>query len=412
MDDVLKVLKAIVSSFSEFGSIPKPIRVCIALFSGIFGFCLIFVYAHLSKQQTIFLVGAIVIMGVVTGGYYLFKGRPGKESGSQQPPGEWEQAPSTPPPSPIAPASRVPVQSHATEHFWDAPARNRPAAVQRQAQPVAAAAASSVVRGPLQTVTLLELTEPLFQYICRLNRIACRGKSGETTTFLTKTAAAASSAAPAAAPARGASLDEVVVRSEIKALLEDLMSKASLDLRLSQQASKIELPLIFFIDSMIAESALPFAAQWNQHRLAYDREELAGDEKFYDLLDETLKESGEDAAERLAVFYICIGLGFTGIYFKQPEFLRKTMLSIAPRIRHLVENDQSARICPEAYQGIDTRNLVEPPGNRMVLVGLVFACFTLAVLISYVLMYREASRNLHNSIEEVLRQDLAPEQTQ
>jgi type VI protein secretion system component VasF len=32
-----------------------------------------------------------------------------------------------------------------------------------------------------------------------------------------------------------------------------------------------------------------------------------------------MKESGEEAAERLAIFYICIGLGFTGIYFKQPE---------------------------------------------------------------------------------------------
>jgi hypothetical protein len=75
-----------------------------------------------------------------------------------------------------------------------------------------------------------------------------------------------------------------------------------------------------------------------------------------------------------------------------------------------VENDQTARICPEAYQGVDTRNLVEPPSSRMVLVGLVFACFTFAVLISYVLMYREASKNLNYSIEEVLRQDLAAEQ--
>ena len=39
-----------------------------------------------------------------------------------------------------------------------------------------------------------------------------------------------------------------------------------------------------------------------------------------------MKENGDDASERLAVFYVCIGLGFTGIYFKQPEFLRKTTL--------------------------------------------------------------------------------------
>ena len=255
-------------------------------------------------------------------------------------------------------------------------------------------------------MTLLELTEPLFQYVCRLNRIGRRGTSAKPleTTFVAR------SAVGAAAAARGAALDDVVARSEIKALLEDMLSKAATDPRLSQQARKIELPLIFFVDSMISESALPFAAQWNQNRMAYDRQELAGDEKFFDLLDETIKESGEDAAERLAVFYVCIGLGFTGIYFKQPEFLRKTMLSIAPRIRHLVENDQTARICPETYQGIDSRNLVEPPGSRMVLVGLIFACFTLAVMISYVVMYRQASKNLNNSIEEVLRQDLAAQQ--
>src|SRR5204863_2919058 len=202
-----------------------------------------------------------------------------------------------------------------------------------------------------------------------------------------------------------ANLDYVVARGDIKALFEDLMSKAAADLRLSQQTRKLELPLIFFVDSMISESTLPFAAQWNQNRLAYDRQELAGDEKFFDLLDETLKENGEEAAERLAVFYICIGVGFTGIYFKQPEFLRKTMLSIAPRIRHLVENDQSAKICPEAYESVDTRNLVQPPSSRMVIVGLVFAGFTLAVLISYFVMYRSASTNLNASIKEVLQQE-------
>ncbi len=252
-------------------------------------------------------------------------------------------------------------------------------------------------------MTLLELTEPIFQYICRLNRLARRGpaaKPGDTT-FVSKTAAGK------AAAARGASLDDVVARGEIKALFEDMMSKASTDLRLSQQARKIELPLIFFVDSMISESTLSFAAQWNLNRLANERQELAGDEKFFDLLEETLKENGDDAAERLAVFYVCIGLGFTGIYFKQPEFLRKTMLSIAPRIRHLVENDQTAKICSEAYQGVDTRNLVQPPGSKMVVVGLVFACFTLAVLISYFVMYRQASKNLNSSIEEVLQQDLA-----
>src|SRR6266496_4851355 len=164
-------------------------------------------------------------------------------------------------------------------------------------------------------MTLLELTEPIFQYVCRLNRLARKsvGTSTGETAFLTK---GPGSGLGAAVAPRLASLDYAVVRSEVKAMFEDYLQKSSSDIRLSVQAKKVELPLLFFIDSMISDSALPFAAQWNQNRLAYERNELAGDEKFFDLLDETLKDSSEDAAERLAVFYVCIGLGFTGIYFK------------------------------------------------------------------------------------------------
>ena len=47
----------------------------------------------------------------------------------------------------------------------------------------------------------------------------------------------------------------------------------------------------------------------------------------------------------------------------------------------------------------------------MVVVGLVFACFALAVVIAYFVMYSQASRNLSTSIDEILKQDLAAEQS-
>ena len=49
-------------------------------------------------------------------------------------------------------------------------------------------------------------------------------------------------------------------------------------------------------------------------------------------LDETLAEKGSEADERLEVYYACLGLGFQGWYAGQPEFLRKKMSEIAPRI--------------------------------------------------------------------------------
>ena len=249
-------------------------------------------------------------------------------------------------------------------------------------------------------MNLLELTEPIFQYVCRLNRLGRKsGTSSGETSFIAK--GPGGTQVP-----RVASLDYAVVRSEVKAMFEDLIQKSNSDMRLNVQAKKMELPLVFFVDSMISESSLPFAAQWNQNRLAYERNELAGDEKFFDLLEETIKDSGEDASERLAVYYICIGLGFSGIYFRQPEYLRKTMLTIAPRIRHLVEADQTARICPDAYEGIDSRNLVQPPGSKMVLVGILFLCFILAVAITYVFLYRSASDSLSTSLDHILNQEM------
>src|SRR5687767_2475352 len=100
-------------------------------------------------------------------------------------------------------------------------------------------------------MTLLELTEPIFQYVCRLNRLARKsgGSSTGETSFIAKT--------PGNAPVvpKVASLDYAVVRSEVKAMFEDFLSKSNSDIRLNAQARKVELPLLFFVDSMISDSA-------------------------------------------------------------------------------------------------------------------------------------------------------------
>ena len=104
---------------------------------------------------------------------------------------------------------------------------------------------------------LLALCEPLFQYICRLNRSARKGGRFE--------------------PGQ--------VRAEIKSLLEDMHDRSSSTPGLTAQLERVELPLLFFVDYMIKESDLDFVRQW--HELAHERNELAGDEKFFDMLDET-----------------------------------------------------------------------------------------------------------------------------
>src|SRR5690242_6782650 len=90
--------------------------------------------------------------------------------------------------------------------------------------------------------SLLDLAEPLFQYICRINRSARKGGNYEITQ----------------------------VQTEIKSFLQEAKAK-SVGANLSDQWEKIELVLMFFADFMIKESSLPWAREWKE--LAFERHE-------------------------------------------------------------------------------------------------------------------------------------------
>lgn len=226
-------------------------------------------------------------------------------------------------------------------------------------------------------MTLLELCDPLFQYICRLNRAGRKGGSVEFTT----------------------------VRSEVLGLFDELRNRASSDFKLASQFKAVELPLVFFVDSLIAESKLPCARQWNKERLAFKRDELAGDEKFFDLLDDTMKDTSDEATERLTVYYTCIGLGFSGFYFSQPEYLRKKMQDISLRIRGAMEGDSTARICPEAYDHTDTRDLIEPPTGRVWLMLVIFLISAATALGCNLYLFSKAAGSLKDSLKVILEQE-------
>lgn len=226
-------------------------------------------------------------------------------------------------------------------------------------------------------MNLIELCEPLFNYVCRLNRLARTGQ-----------------------PA-----DFDIVRSDIRDVLAKAADTARQSPALAEQFKKVELSLIFFIDSLVAESPLPFAANWNQKRLAYERNELAGDEKFFDIIDENLAQQGPEADERLAVFYTCIGLGFTGWYQLQPEFLRKKMRQIAQRITHYVEPDEQSLITPDAYQHTDTTNLPLPVSESLAPMLIVFVGLMILVAGTNSYLFRRASADLHQAIETIVQQE-------
>lgn len=200
----------------------------------------------------------------------------------------------------------------------------------------------------------------------------------------------------------GCALEMSQVRNQIERLLKEMKEKASKDTHLANQYELMELPIIFFTDSMIYETKMSFANQWRS--LAAEKNELAGDEKFFDLLEDDLADPGDDAKERLAVYYTCMGLGFTGIYTGQEEEIRRFMLKISSRISDMMDTDERALICPESYENVDTRDLIEPPGAKLMGIGIAFiglvivwflACFYLFKITS-----QEVNKNI-KSIEEV-----------
>jgi type IV/VI secretion system ImpK/VasF family protein len=203
----------------------------------------------------------------------------------------------------------------------------------------------------------------------------------------------------------GGTSDYDKLRLDIEETFKDIERETDKDPLLRAQWQKLEFALVFFVDSMIAESQLPVAAQWHQHRMAYDRKELAGDEKFFDLLDETLNDPSQEATERLQVFYVCIGLGFMGWYAAQPEYLRGKMLDISQRIRSAMEQNPTARLCPEAYEHLDTRDLVQPP--KLGGIALIFAGLCLIVLAVEIYLFRNASLSLTDSLTAISSQEVS-----
>jgi type IV/VI secretion system ImpK/VasF family protein len=220
---------------------------------------------------------------------------------------------------------------------------------------------------------LLDLYEDIFQYVCRLNRAA-------------KT------------PAHP---DFARVRSEIKDLLERPVRSTASDVRLSNQVKRLELPVLFFIDNLICTSRLKFAPQWAEKRLASERNELAGDERFFDLLEQDLTDTSEEAAERLAVYYVCLGLGFTGMHVTQPEKIRSYMDQIFPRVRQWIDSDPRTKINEEAYRYTDSRVLTEPPSKRILLVAVIFLFVSLSVLIVYYALYAKAVHDVTDSVNVI-----------
>jgi type VI protein secretion system component VasF len=120
------------------------------------------------------------------------------------------------------------------------------------------------------------------------------------------------------------------------------------------------------------------------------------------LIEETLADRSEQASDRLTVFYTCLGLGFTGWYNGQPEYLRKKMMEVAARLRGKgLDADAGTKLCPDAYENINTANLIEPPGRSLVGIAIALVALLIVLFVTNVQLYRSSAGELQTSLRDV-----------
>lgn len=223
-------------------------------------------------------------------------------------------------------------------------------------------------------MTPLQLCEPLFQYICRINRAA----------------------------RKGAAMEASHVRAEIKGIFEDMAGRAVDTPGLREQFQALRLPLVFFCDYIIRTSAMSFAASWQNIAEEEAPPIYTGDEMFFLMLDQTLHDKSDAASARLAVYYTCMGLGFLGYYETDVQEVQRRVKEIASRLRSGPDADRADHICPEAYEHVNTADLTEPPSRSLVPMVVAMVCLLILLFVANVYLYSGAASELTDSIQSLV----------
>ncbi|MCH2135258.1 MAG: DotU family type IV/VI secretion system protein [Phycisphaerales bacterium] len=208
--------------------------------------------------------------------------------------------------------------------------------------------------------------------------------------------------------AAGTQLDAVSARTSVMSQLDTLRSESRRSPQLGRQFLMTELPLLFFVDFVMKER-LPVTGTWQE--LAFERNELAGDEKFFDLLEQTLGDPSELATERVQVYYDCMALGFSGAYRPDAPELDRLFRRCALRLGLAPELVETGRVTPEAYEHRDARTRRRPMRvKRWRMAAAVCLVGFLATYIANQAIFRldvnEPRRRLEGIASAALRPDL------
>ncbi len=141
---------------------------------------------------------------------------------------------------------------------------------------------------------------------------------------------------------KGVEVPKEFMMSEIRTDLTAISQKCATYPILQQQYALIEKPLIFFIDYSIKEGGFSFSSGYSEMARTFN--EFSGDEKFFDLLNETLLRKDDEKLSRL--FFTMLGLGFDGSYKRDRSELLEIMKKCAESF-HMGPDFSREKISPE-----------------------------------------------------------------
>jgi type VI protein secretion system component VasF len=201
----------------------------------------------------------------------------------------------------------------------------------------------------------------------------------------------------------GVSAEPWPIRDRLKKRLDGLLEDSSRKYPwLEREYARIEWVLAVFADVVIFDSTLPFAKLWKEQVLLASDPRINikdGRQRFFLELDAALRGAPSGAAERLAIFQTCLGLGFGGIHANDPGKLREYSEQILQRLDIAPDNRAAeGRMCPEAYQHTQTDRLHEPMAEKLLAIGIVCGALLLATLVTYVWIYVVARGEIKDAL--------------
>lgn len=220
--------------------------------------------------------------------------------------------------------------------------------------------------------SLPELCEPLFQYVCRLSRSA----------------------------RKGVALDAGLVRSDVRALMGELGSRARSESGMSALADEVRVPLALFIDETVRTNVQGVGEGWSA--IADEIEGFEVDpSRFFQAMEDALGDMSQGGLQRVETLQTCLGLGFTG--GRTPGEIAGLLERSGERLSGRMDADPMARVCPESYEHVDTSDLIQPAGRSVVGIGVALIVLVLVVIVGNAVIYKNASGELRAALRGIER---------